>query len=73
MVQSINPLENPLEQNIKYVDFPQDAKEKLLFDLKYSETLSSKEKEKIDLALMHLTLCHNVIKEDDGYTSSSPD
>ena len=22
---------------------------------------------------MHLALCHNVIKEEDGYTSSSPD
>ena len=38
-----------------------------------SNETESEEKKRIDKSLTHIALCHNVIKEEDGYTSSSPD
>ena len=41
--------------------------------MKHNEKNSEEEKKKIFKSLLHLSLCHNVIKEEGGYTSSSPD
>jgi magnesium-transporting ATPase (P-type) len=51
------------------VDFPESEKKRLLDNIKKS----SKDREAIKLALVHLALCHNVICEGEDYTSSSPD
>ena len=44
-----------------------------MYDLCKSNETESEEKKRIDKSLTHIALCHNVIKEEDGYTSSSPD
>ena len=68
-----NPLETVDKEKINYVDFPKEEKEKLIYDLEKSPETTSEEKKRIEKSLTHIALCHNVIKEEDGYTSSSPD